>query len=37
MDFQEKGGGYFHNVLSMIVNLNFNHVILVGGKSWTSL
>ncbi len=32
-----KKMGYFLNVPSMIVNLNFNHVILVGGKSWTSL
>ncbi len=32
-----KKRGYSHNVLSMIVNLRLNHVILVGGKSWTSL
>ena len=24
--------GYFYNVLSRIVNLNFNHVVLVVGK-----
>ena len=34
-----KKRGYFHNVLSMIVNLNLNlnHLILVDGKLWTSL
>ncbi len=32
-----KKRGYFYNVLSRIVNLNFNHVVLVGGKSCLTL
>ncbi len=32
-----KKRGHFYHVLLMIVNLNFNHVVLVGGKSCLKL